>query len=208
MSTSMGAQTGDNLIFGATWESWWFSWAEWHRLAFAVDILTHMNELNMKLQEKVCVWNVHKHQSLQNQACFIFKANVKQVICLFSHTGYVERGPLTWKNTENRWMTCIKNSVVGSLILAKLTGHFSWCHVPSHKTLKRHHRSCSWNWLISTVLKEKFISLKLNEFYASQPHFQTSRRWHRGCWCCLALLMCVNRLLVWWTPTKHPTDHS
>lgn len=35
-----------------------------------------------------------------------------------------------------------------------------------------------------------------------QPNFQTSRRWHRGCWFCLAQNVCVNRLLLCSTPNK------
>lgn len=95
--------------------------------AFAVDILIHMNELNVKPQGK----DQFVHEMYTNVRAFKTKPKPNPSTCE--------------KNTGNHWTTCIKNSDVGSLILTKLTSHFSWCHVPSHKTLKRHHRSCSWN---------------------------------------------------------------
>ena len=67
-------------------------------------------------EKPVCARNVR--QSLQDQASFLLKANVKQVIRSFPHTGYAKRGSLTDLQCD-------------------------------------------------TVLKEKFNSLKLDEFYAS-----------------------------------------
>lgn len=70
-------------------------------LAFAVDILTHMNELNVKLQGK----DQFVHEMYTNISAFktqlaILKANVKQVIRLFPHTGYAERGTSTFEKIQ------------------------------------------------------------------------------------------------------------
>lgn len=57
MSTSVGTQRENKFIFGMSEESQRFPGAERERdwlcdFAFAVDMLAHMNVLNMKLQGK------------------------------------------------------------------------------------------------------------------------------------------------------------
>ncbi|XP_069007851.1 general transcription factor II-I repeat domain-containing protein 2A-like [Embiotoca jacksoni] len=59
-------------------------------LAFAVDILTHMNELNVKLRGK----DQFVHEMYSNVRAF------NQVICSFPHAGYAERGPSTCEKIQ------------------------------------------------------------------------------------------------------------
>ena len=44
-----------------------------------------------------------------------------------------------------------------------------------------------------SVFKEKFNSLKLNDFHSTKLHLQIVGGQHRRCWCCLARLVCVSR---------------
>lgn len=71
------------------------------------------------------------------------------------------------KNIGKHWM---RNSPVAFVIWERLTGHFSWCHVPSHRTLETEPQELQLELIdlqCDMVLKDKFNSLKLDEFYAS-----------------------------------------
>ena len=98
VSTSVGAQRGDQCIFGVVRKSDEFpdlSDKNWLcDFAFAVDKFSHVNVLNVKLQGKraVCARHVHKCESLQIQADFILQATFKQIFCSFSHTSHTVRG--------------------------------------------------------------------------------------------------------------------
>ena len=110
--------------------------------AFAVDVFSHLNELNVKLQGKdQFVHDMYKHVTA-----------FKSKLVLFSHPSLIsphltlrKRRRDMQRNTANHWMTCTENSVAGSLILKTLKSHFSSCLVPSHKTLKQYHMRCNWN---------------------------------------------------------------
>lgn len=177
MSTSVGAQTRDCIIFGATWESRRFFWAEWHGLALWFSFCcghtdTHEWAESWKLQAKdQFVHDIYTQTSKPSKPSLPYSQSKCQTIHLLisPHWRHWKRSFNMWKNTGNHWMTCMDNSPVGSLILEKLTLHFSWFHVPSHKILKHCQKSCSWKWLISSMklLWRRSSTLKLDEFYAS-----------------------------------------
>ena len=112
------------------------------------QIVTHMNELNVKLQGKdQFVYEMYTNVRAFKTTLVLFRKNKCQTShLLISPQWLCWKRPLDmWKNTGNHKTTCIDNSAVGSLILDKFTSHFSSCHVPSHKTLKGRHRNFIWN---------------------------------------------------------------
>ena len=62
--------------------------------AFAVDIFSHMNELNVKVQGKdqIVSRNGQTCESFQIQAHFVLQTNCKQIFSSFPHTCHAGRG--------------------------------------------------------------------------------------------------------------------
>ena len=115
--------------------------------AFAVDIFSHMNELSVKLQGKEqfvhgMYTNVTAFKS--KLTLFIRKISNKSFDHFPTLATQVEATQNTKKYSKSledlhgefcRWFSDLK----------QLSGHFSWCPVLYHKTLKLHNPSCSWN---------------------------------------------------------------
>ena len=168
-------------------------------LAFAVDILTHMNELNVKLQGK----DQFVNEMYTNVRAF--KTNLALFSKQISNKSFAHFPTLATLKEAPQYVKKYRKS------LDDLHGEFSRRFSDFGKIDKSLQLvSCPFtqdpetapqelqleliDLQCDTVLKEKFNSLKLDDFFL--PNFQTSRRWHRGCWCCLGPRMCVNRLLV------------
>ncbi|XP_042202375.1 general transcription factor II-I repeat domain-containing protein 2-like [Callorhinchus milii] len=115
--------------------------------AFAVDIFSHMNELNVKLQGKdQFVHDMCKHVKAFKSKLTLFSGQIaNKSFAHFPTLAMQEEAPRNAKNTANHLRTCTEDSAIGSLISKTLNSHFSWCPAPCHKTLKQHHRSYSWN---------------------------------------------------------------
>ena len=116
-------------------------------LAFAVDIFSHMNELNVKLQGKdQFVHAMYTNMSLQIQADFILQTNFKQIICSFSHTSQ-QKEPTRHAKKYSKSLDDLLREFCRRFSdwKKKMTRHFNWCYVSCHKTLKQHRSSCNWN---------------------------------------------------------------
>ena len=115
--------------------------------AFAVDILSHMNELNTKLQGK----DQFVHDMYTNVRAF------KSKLTLFSRQ--ISNKSFTHFPTLAMQKEATRNAQKYSKSLDDLHGEFCrrFCDFekiekslqlvscPCHETLKQHHRSCSWN---------------------------------------------------------------
>ncbi|XP_051788407.1 general transcription factor II-I repeat domain-containing protein 2B-like [Erpetoichthys calabaricus] len=116
-------------------------------LAFAVDILTHMNELNVKLQGKdQFVYEMYTNvRAFKTKLALFSKQMSNNSFVHFPLLATLKEPPRLAKKYRKSLDNLHGEFCPRFSDLEKFTSHFSWCHVPLHKTLKRHHRSCSWN---------------------------------------------------------------
>ena len=115
---------------------------------FAVDIFLHVNELNVKLQGK----DQFVHEMYTNVRAFkskliLFSRQISNKSFFHFPTLATQKEPTRHAKKYSKSLDILHEEFCRwfSDFEKKLTRHFSWCHVPCHKTLKQHRRSCNWN---------------------------------------------------------------